>query len=119
GEIRDGRDGAARRNLPSADRPAEARVESEDRRGAQGVRAAEGRVRLSVPMTLRDEVLQLVDAGASADRESARATFEKLRAALSAGDVRAAEPEKLSPLGWRVNAWVKQGILLGFKFGET
>jgi 2,3,4,5-tetrahydropyridine-2-carboxylate N-succinyltransferase len=70
-------------------------------------------------MSLRDEVLKLVDAGASADKESARATFEKLRAALSAGEARAAEPDASSPAGWRVNTWVKQGILLGFKFGDT
>src|SRR6266581_9415826 len=70
-------------------------------------------------MTLRDEVLTLVEAGASADRESARAMFEKLRAALSAGEVRAAEPDASSPVGWRVNAWVKQGILLGFRFGDV
>ncbi len=70
-------------------------------------------------MSLRDEVLKLVDAGASADKDAARAMFAKLRAALSAGEVRAAEPEPGSPIGWRVNAWVKQGILLGFRFGDT
>ncbi len=70
-------------------------------------------------MSLRDEVLKLVDAGATADKASARAMFETLRAALSAGEVRAAEPDESSPLGWRVNTWVKQGILLGFKFGDT
>jgi 2,3,4,5-tetrahydropyridine-2-carboxylate N-succinyltransferase len=40
-----------------------------------------------------------------------------LRAALSDGSVRAAEPSADSPSGWRVNAWVKRGILLGFRFG--
>ena len=40
-------------------------------------------------------------------------------AALSDGSVRAAEPDAASPSGWRVNAWVKQGILLGFRFGEV
>ena len=54
-------------------------------------------------MTLRDEVLALVDAGASADKDAARSMFEKLRAALSAGEVRAAEPDASSPLGWVVN----------------
>ncbi len=43
--------------------------------------------------------------------------FLELRAALSAGQVRAAEPDPATPLGWRVNAWVKQGILLGFRLG--
>src|SRR5215471_17099109 len=70
-------------------------------------------------MSLRDEISKLVDAGASADRESARATFEKLRASLSSGEVRAAEPDPSAAVGWRVNTWVKQGILLGFKFGDT
>ena len=32
--------------------------------------------------------------------------------------MRAAEPDASSPIGWRVNAWVKQGILLGFRFGD-
>ncbi len=69
-------------------------------------------------MSLRDEVMELVEAGASANKDSARATFEKLRAALSAGDVRAAERDASSQVGWRVNTWVKQGILLGFRFGD-
>jgi 2,3,4,5-tetrahydropyridine-2,6-dicarboxylate N-succinyltransferase len=70
-------------------------------------------------MSLRDDVLKLVDAGPSADKASARAMFEQLRAGLSSGEVRAAEPDAASPVGWRVNTWVKQGILLGFKFGDT
>src|SRR5262249_15802639 len=60
----------------------------------------------------------LVAAGASADRDKARAVFAQLREALSSGTVRAAEPDASSPVGWRVNAWVKQGILLGFRFGD-
>jgi 2,3,4,5-tetrahydropyridine-2-carboxylate N-succinyltransferase len=59
-----------------------------------------------------------VASGASADRDSARETFARLREALSAGTVRAAEPDSSSPVGWRVNTWVKQGILLGFRFGD-
>jgi 2,3,4,5-tetrahydropyridine-2,6-dicarboxylate N-succinyltransferase len=43
--------------------------------------------------------------------------FLELRTALSAGEVRAAEPDEKAPLGWRVNPWVKQGILLGFRLG--
>jgi 2,3,4,5-tetrahydropyridine-2-carboxylate N-succinyltransferase len=67
---------------------------------------------------LETDIKNLVAAGASADRDSARAVFAELRAALSSGQVRAAEPDASSPLGWRVNTWVKQGILLGFKFGD-
>jgi 2,3,4,5-tetrahydropyridine-2,6-dicarboxylate N-succinyltransferase len=68
---------------------------------------------------LAAEIAAHVAAGASVDRESARASFARLRAALSAGTVRAAEPDAASPAGWRVNTWVKQGILLGFRVGDT
>ena len=67
---------------------------------------------------LETDIKNLVTAAASADRETARAVFAQLRAALSAGTVRAAEPDPASPIGWRVNTWVKQGILLGFRFGD-
>lgn len=70
-------------------------------------------------MSLQTDIERLVAAGASADRDAARDAFARLRTALSAGEVRAAEPDPASPGGWRVNAWVKQGILLGFRFGET
>jgi 2,3,4,5-tetrahydropyridine-2-carboxylate N-succinyltransferase len=67
---------------------------------------------------LQSEIERLVAAGAAADRDAARAAFARLREALSAGRVRAAEPDPSSPVGWRVNPWVKHGILLGFRFGE-
>src|ERR1700687_1055912 len=43
--------------------------------------------------------------------------FFALRTALEKGELRSAEPDSASPTGWRVNAWVKQGILLGFRLG--
>jgi 2,3,4,5-tetrahydropyridine-2-carboxylate N-succinyltransferase len=43
--------------------------------------------------------------------------FLELRYALEAGKLRAAEPDADAPTGWRVNAWVKRGILLGFRIG--
>ena len=49
---------------------------------------------------------------------SAMAVFLSLRAALESGEVRAASPDPASPTGWRVNAWVKRGILLGFRLGN-
>jgi 2,3,4,5-tetrahydropyridine-2-carboxylate N-succinyltransferase len=67
---------------------------------------------------LETDIKDLVSAGASADRDRARALFAELRDALSAGRVRAAEPDAAQALGWRVNTWVKQGILLGFRFGD-
>ena len=46
-----------------------------------------------------------------------REAFAELKAALNRGEVRAAEPWPDAPLGWKVNAWVKRGILLGFRMG--
>jgi len=48
----------------------------------------------------------------------ALAAFQELRAALEDGTLRAAEPDAATTLGWRVNAWVKRGILLGFRVGQ-
>ena len=53
---------------------------------------------------------------ASSDPE-AMAAFLALRTALESGEVRSASPDASSPTGWRVNAWVKRGILLGFRLG--
>ena len=49
----------------------------------------------------------------TADRE----LFAAFKAALNHGLARAAEPDVSSPTGWRVNTWVKKGILLGFRIG--
>ena len=68
--------------------------------------------------TLQSAVEELTAAGASA-ADSAREVFAALRAGLSAGRVRAAEPDAAAPGGWRVNAWVKSGILLGFRHGQV
>jgi 2,3,4,5-tetrahydropyridine-2-carboxylate N-succinyltransferase len=51
---------------------------------------------------------------ASALTDEARALVDALFDHLESGRVRAAEP---TPSGWRVNAWVKQGILLAFRVG--
>ncbi len=45
----------------------------------------------------------------------ARQIFQEFRDALTRGEVRSAE--KVNGR-WQVNAWVKQGILLGFRLGE-
>ncbi len=45
--------------------------------------------------------------------------FQKFKAALNSGAARAAQPDPKSPLGWKVNAWVKRGILVGFRMGKT
>ena len=43
--------------------------------------------------------------------------FAQFKQALNAGTIRAAEPDEHSATGWRVNKWVKQGILVGFRMG--
>ena len=67
---------------------------------------------------LSDEIQRVFALGTEAPREAARAVFTELRRALSAGHVRAAEPDPSSPTGWKVNPWVKQGILLGFRHSD-
>jgi 2,3,4,5-tetrahydropyridine-2-carboxylate N-succinyltransferase len=67
---------------------------------------------------LKESIERWFAAGPSAvDAPAAMIAFLELRAALERGEVRAAEPEATAPTGWRVNAWVKQGILLGFRLG--
>ena len=67
---------------------------------------------------MQETIERLYAAGAGALEDStAMAAFLALRTALESGEVRAASPDPASPSGWRVNAWVKQGILLGFRLG--
>ncbi len=47
--------------------------------------------------------------------DEARVAVAELISALEAGTVRAAEADPGAPGGWRVNPWVKAGILLGFR----
>jgi 2,3,4,5-tetrahydropyridine-2,6-dicarboxylate N-succinyltransferase len=44
--------------------------------------------------------------------------FNSFKGELNAGSIRAAEPCPNSSTGWRVNVWVKKGILLGFRMGS-
>jgi 2,3,4,5-tetrahydropyridine-2,6-dicarboxylate N-succinyltransferase len=53
----------------------------------------------------------------SGEERAALEAFQQLKAALNAGTVRAAE--RGSDGCWRVNAWVKTGILLGFRLGKV
>jgi 2,3,4,5-tetrahydropyridine-2-carboxylate N-succinyltransferase len=58
-------------------------------------------------------------AGADAvGNPAALSAFQQLRDCLEDGTVRSAEPDVTHPHGWRVNAWVKRGILLGFRLGR-
>jgi 2,3,4,5-tetrahydropyridine-2,6-dicarboxylate N-succinyltransferase len=66
---------------------------------------------------LAREIEELARAGAEADREAARTAVARLLRALERGEVRAAEPDGEG--GWRAVSWVKEGILLAFRHGET
>jgi 2,3,4,5-tetrahydropyridine-2-carboxylate N-succinyltransferase len=70
-------------------------------------------------VTLQERIESLFAQGTGADKTAARDAFAELRDALDRGEARAAEADPSSPTGWRVNTWVKQGILLGFRFGDT
>jgi 2,3,4,5-tetrahydropyridine-2-carboxylate N-succinyltransferase len=48
--------------------------------------------------------------------DEANRCFTELKGALNRGEARSAEPDGAG--GWRVNTWVKQGILLGFRAGS-
>jgi 2,3,4,5-tetrahydropyridine-2-carboxylate N-succinyltransferase len=68
---------------------------------------------------LEQAIEQAFAAGASSIGDvAAMDAFLALRTALEKGEVRAAAPDIGSQTGWRVNAWVKRGILLGFRLGS-
>jgi 2,3,4,5-tetrahydropyridine-2-carboxylate N-succinyltransferase len=70
------------------------------------------------PSTLKPAIEHWFAQGTAAmGDKDALAAFLQLREALEAGTLRSAEPDTTAPTGWRVNAWVKRGILLGFRLG--
>jgi 2,3,4,5-tetrahydropyridine-2-carboxylate N-succinyltransferase len=74
------------------------------------------------PPSLRERVLAADAAWSAAAagpgdelQDEARTVVAGLVAALEAGEIRAATPDPAAEGGWRVHAWVKTGILLGFR----
>jgi 2,3,4,5-tetrahydropyridine-2,6-dicarboxylate N-succinyltransferase len=65
--------------------------------------------------SLQPEIQRLASLGAIEHSAEARQTFLNFREALTRGEIRAAENLNGQ---WVVNAWVKQGILLGFRLGD-
>jgi len=66
---------------------------------------------------LQAEIEKLFDEKPQTYTEDHFRLFAEFKAALNAGDIRAAEPDAAARSGWRVNGWVKKGILLGFRMG--
>jgi 2,3,4,5-tetrahydropyridine-2,6-dicarboxylate N-succinyltransferase len=64
---------------------------------------------------LKSTIEALYASATIADMRSARRTFADFRGRLTRGEIRAAERINNR---WTTNAWVKQGILLGFRLGE-
>src|ERR1051325_11454791 len=67
-------------------------------------------------MRLREQIETISKRQGSDFTSDDRAVFEEFKRALNRGEVRAAE--KTATGTWQVNAWVKQGILLGFRMGK-
>jgi 2,3,4,5-tetrahydropyridine-2-carboxylate N-succinyltransferase len=70
-----------------------------------------------LPPPLASQIEELFDRPPEEYSEEHRRLFQKFKDALNSGEVRAAEPDAHARTGWRVNAWVKKGILLGFRMG--
>lgn len=66
---------------------------------------------------IKKQVEQLFEAKPASYDDSHRELFSQFKRLLNEGVVRAAEPDSTQPTGWRVNSWVKKGILLGFRIG--
>jgi len=68
---------------------------------------------------MRTEIEALFDEKPATYTEVHFALFQKFKQALNSGAVRSAEPDSSARSGWRVNAWVKKGVLLGFRMGAV
>jgi 2,3,4,5-tetrahydropyridine-2-carboxylate N-succinyltransferase len=66
---------------------------------------------------MQSEIEALFDAPPAAYSTDDAALFARFKAALNDGSIRSAEPDASTPSGWCVNAWVKKGILVGFRMG--
>ncbi len=66
---------------------------------------------------MQSKIEHLFDNKPASYTEADFSLFYEFKDALNSGSIRAAEPDPASATGWRVNAWVKKGILLGFRLG--
>jgi len=68
---------------------------------------------------LRLSIEELYDRNSSSYSDEDQRLFFDFRDLLNRGEVRSAEPDPGQVTGWRVNSWVKKGILLGFRMGSV
>lgn len=64
---------------------------------------------------MKNRITALYEARPDLYTEADRQLFDTFIEALNRGEIRSCEP---SETGWQINAWVKQGILLGFRIGK-
>jgi 2,3,4,5-tetrahydropyridine-2,6-dicarboxylate N-succinyltransferase len=67
---------------------------------------------------IQHHIEALFDEKPAAYDKDTRRVFKDFLKLLNTGQVRSAEPDSGQPTGWRVNTWVKKGILLGFRLGK-
>ncbi|MFN7993544.1 MAG: 2,3,4,5-tetrahydropyridine-2,6-dicarboxylate N-succinyltransferase [Bryobacteraceae bacterium] len=68
---------------------------------------------------MQAEIEQLFDEKPATYTQAHFQLFQRFKDALNHGMIRAAQPDPALPSGWRVNGWVKKGILLGFRMGQV
>jgi 2,3,4,5-tetrahydropyridine-2-carboxylate N-succinyltransferase len=68
---------------------------------------------------MQTEIERLFEEKPATYTEEHFALFQRFKQALNSGAVRSAEPDPSARSGWRVNTWVKKGILLGFRMGAV
>jgi 2,3,4,5-tetrahydropyridine-2-carboxylate N-succinyltransferase len=68
---------------------------------------------------MQAEIERLFDSKPDHYREADYELFARFRRLLNLGEARAAEPDASTKTGWRVNTWVKKGVLLGFRMGAV
>ena len=67
---------------------------------------------------MRTQIEDLFDHSPETYTKEHFALFEQFKHALNRGAIRAAKPDPYSLGGWRVEPWIKKGILLGFRMGQ-
>jgi len=67
--------------------------------------------------TVQQGVEDLFEERPAAYSAQHQSLFLEFRDLLNRGAIRAAERDETQSTGWRVNSWVKKGILLGFRMG--
>ena len=68
---------------------------------------------------LQEDIEALFDEKPSHYTSTHWGLFAEFKQALNEGRIRSAEPDASAASGWRVNTWVKKGVLVGFRIGAV